>query len=364
MSELFVAPGIARLTPYQAGLPAEQIALKYGLAHVIKLASNENPFGPSPKAMEAAAKALSDSHRYPDDDAHDLRAALAQRHGVRPEQVVLTAGSTDLFELVVHCFATQESHAVISAGSFIAYKLFLSAFAVPFAEVPLRDFAVDLDGMASAVRPETRIIFLPNPNNPTGSRFGAQDLDRFLARISPDILVVLDDAYVEFVEAADAPDAVAILRLRPRTVVARTFSKLHGLAGLRVGFGIATEEVASALLRARRPFSVTRVSLSAARAALDDREHIARTLAATTEGRAFFSDAFAEIGLRALPSHANFVAVILGDERNAARVAEALLRRGLIVRALGPFGLPGLLRVSVGTRAENEALVRGLREVL
>ena len=364
MKGLFVAPGIRQLTPYSPGLPIEQVMARYGITEVIKLASNENAMGPSPKAVEAMARAVRAVHRYPDDDASELRETLARLHQVTPGQIAFSGGSTELFEMIVRTFTSPMDHAVISAGSFIAYRLFLAAYGLAFDEVPLRDDALDLPGMASAVGATTRLVFFPNPNNPTGSRHTAAEVDRFLAAIPEDVLVVLDDAYVDFVDANDVPDSFEILRRRPRTIVARSFSKTHGLAGVRLGYGVATEEIAGWLNRARRPFAVSRVAFAGGLAALNDKEHLEKTLALTRSGRAFLARALADLGLKALPSHTNFVSVRVGDVARSAKVAGELLRRGVIVRDVTPFGLPGYLRISVGTEDENQAFVRALSEVL
>ena len=357
-------PSIEALPAYQAGKSIEEVAREFGLAEVIKLASNENPLGPSPRAVEAIVRAAPGVHRYPDDAAPALRGALADRHRVAPEQVVLGAGSTDLVELSVRAFAGAPDHAVISAGSFVAYRLFLCAAGVPFTETPLREFAVDLDAMAAAVREETTLVFLANPNNPTGSRFGAAALDRFLAAIPAEVVVVLDEAYVDFHEAPDAPDSLAVLAVRPRTIVLRTFSKVFGLAGLRLGYAVTARPVADVLLRARRPFAVSRLAIEAGRAALEDERHRRRTVELTSAGRAFLSSALARLGLRVLPSQTNFVAAEIGTPAQATTLADSLLRRGLIVRPAAAFGLPGFVRFSVGTERENRLLAEEIATVI
>jgi len=337
-----------------------------GRSAPLKLASNENPLGPSPRAVEAAVAALRSAHRYPDGAATELKAALAERCGVSPEQLVLGAGSTDLIELCVRTFATPQEHAVISAGSFIAYRLFLLSAGIPFTETPLAGMAIDLEAMAAAVRPETKLVFIPNPNNPTGSRFGAAALTRFLGQLGSQVVLVLDDAYLDFNEGPDVPDTLGVLRARGRTVVLRSFSKVYGLAGLRLGFAVSSLPLAQALQRVHRPFAVSRVAVDAGRAALLDEEHLQRTVTLTAAGRRQLTDALQELGLEVLPSHANFVTMNLGAERVVDALSESLLRQGLIVRPLAAFGLPAHLRVSVGTERENgvvvDAIARQVRE--
>ena len=360
-SRRLVSPAVERLPAYLPGRSIDQVKREFGLTEAIKLASNENPFGPSPRAVEAMARALRDTHRYPDVAASPLGEELTARHGVRPGQLIFGAGVTDLVELAIRTFCCPGDHALISAGSFVAYRLFLKAAAVPFDEVPLAGDAIDLAGMAAAVRPETKLIFLPNPNNPTGSRFGAAELADFLARIPPDVLVFLDDAYIDFHDAPDVPDTLAAMHARPWTLVARGFSKAYGLAGMRLGYVLAAEELIEAMARVHRPFSATSVALEGGRAALSDKEHLEATLAGVREGRAFLTGALAELGIHALPSYANFVTMALGSRAEANAFAERLLRQGVIVRPLASFGMPSHVRATVGTRRENEAFLATVR---
>lgn len=358
-----VSPTVERLPAYEAGRSIEQVRRELGLAEVIKLASNENPLGPSPRAVEAMTRALADTHRYPDDGAA-LRQELASRHGVTPAQLVLGAGATDLIELCVHTFCTPSDHAVVSAGSFLAYRLFLMASGVPFTEVPLAaDASIDLDALAAAVRPDTRLIFLPNPNNPTGSCFGRAAFQRLLLRLPADVVLVLDDAYADFQDPVDAPDTIAAIRTRPNTVVLRSFSKSHGLAGMRVGYAVAAEELTGYLRRVLRPFAVSRVAMEGARAALLDTEHLERTVALVRTGRALLTEALGGLGMSVLRSHANFVTVDLGAEESVRSLTAALLLKGLVVRPLAAFGMPDHLRVTVGDARENQALITAVREL-
>ena len=359
-----VSDVVASLPAYQAGRSIEEVSRDFGVTDIIKLASNENPFGPSPKAIAAMAAALPSAGRYPDDGAVELRAELARRHQVQPNQVVLGAGGTDLIELSVRTFTTPAEHALVSAGSFVAYKLFLMAASVPFDEVPLVGDAIDLPGIARAVRPNTKLIFLPNPNNPTGTRFTQGELERFVAEVPEQVVVVLDDAYLDFCQPEDdMPDSVALMQRRPRTLVLRSFSKAYGLAGMRLGYGLGAAELVDYLLKVRRPFAVNRLAIEGGRAALDDAEHLARTLLLTRQGRSYLHRELTSLGFRAVKSYANFVMVDLGTEAKVARLARALLERGLIVRPLAAFGLPHCLRFSVGTENENQKLVAALSQL-
>jgi histidinol-phosphate aminotransferase len=356
-----VAPAIVEMPRYQPGRSIDEVRRTAGLEQVIKLASNENPLGPSPKALEAIRRKLHQAPRYPDEEAFELRSELARRLDVEPEEFVLSAGITDLIELVIRTFLTPADHALISAGSFLAYRLFLMAASVPFEETPLRDQAIDLSALAAAVGLRTKLILLPNPNNPTGSRFGPEELERFLAAIPEEVIVFLDDAYRDFQEPGEVPDTIAVLRRRPRTIVARGLSKAYGLAGLRLGYGVCRTELADWLRKVHRPFAVSSLAIEAGRAALDDVEHLERTVTLIRQGRELLSAALAELGFRVLPSHANFVTVDLGGREAAEELATELLGQGLIVRPLAAFGLPGHVRITVGTAAENHALLAALQ---
>ncbi|MHB8874609.1 MAG: histidinol-phosphate transaminase [Myxococcaceae bacterium] len=361
-SKKVVSAAIEGLPVYQAGRSIEEVSRDFGIEDIIKLASNENPFGPSPKAIAAMASALGSVSRYPDDGALELRTVLAARHGVGLGQVLLGAGGTDLIEVAVRTFTTPTDHALVSAGSFVAYRLFLMSASVPYAEVPLAGDSIDLPAIAAAVGPDTKLIFLPNPNNPTGTCFTAKELEAFLAAIPPTVVVVLDDAYVDYCEPGlNLPDTVALVRARPRTVVLRSFSKAYGLAGMRLGYAISSVELVDYMLKVRRPFSVSRLAIAAGRAAIDDREHVERTVRLTREGRAYLHQELTALGYRAVKSHANFVMVELGGADAVLTLVRSLLERGLIVRPLAPFGLPCALRITVGTERENRALIEALR---
>jgi histidinol-phosphate aminotransferase len=353
---------IRTLQPYHPGKPIEELERELGIRDSIKLASNENPLGPSPKAVAAIAAALGELHRYPDGSAFHLKRRLAERLGVTPGELVVGNGSNEIIELAVRAFLRPSDEVVMADQAFVVYRLVVQAAGGVSRIVPLRDFTHDLDAIAAAIGPRTRLVFLANPNNPTGTIFGRAAWTRFLAAVPPDVIVVADDAYAEYAVDADYPDTihergdgtVPVLSLR-------TFSKLYGLAGLRVGYGVAPAAFVETLDRIRQPFNVNSLALVGALAAMDDVDHVRRTLALNREGMAYLVEAFGTLGLAHVPSAANFVLVKVG---NGKRVYEALLRRGVIVRPMDGYGFPEHVRVTVGTRSENERFTAALRAVL
>ena len=355
-----VTPSISALRPYEAGKPVEELARELGIADAVKLASNENPLGPSPRAVEAMRGALGHVHRYPDASAFRLRRRLAERLGVPMDQVIQGNGSNELLELLVRTFTTPADHVVFAEPSFVVYQLAAMAHGVSFTAVPLRDDVHDLAAMAKAVKPETRLMFIANPNNPTGTHVGRAALERLLAEVPPHVIIAIDEAYAEYADADDYPDSISLRGLRERLVVLRTFSKIYGLAALRIGYAVAPADLVDYMNRVRAPFNVSTLGQEAALAALDDPEHVERSRKVNREERARLSSALEKLGLGVAPSQANFVYVELS--RPARPVYEALLRKGVIVR---PFGaLPTKLRVTVGTRAENERFLSAIHEVL
>jgi histidinol-phosphate aminotransferase len=353
---------IRTLAPYAPGKPIEELERELGVRDSIKIASNENPLGPSPKALAAIASALPELHRYPDGSGFHLKRRLAERLQVAPEALVLGNGSNEIIELLVRTFVRPGDEAVMADQAFVIYRLVVQAAGGTSRIVPLRDFTHDVDAIGAAIGARTRLVFLANPNNPTGTIFRRAAWKRFLARVPPGIVVVADDAYAEYVEDAEYPDTVHERGDGSVAVVTlRTFSKLYGLAGLRVGYAVAPAGIVDVLERVRQPFNVNALALVGALAALDDDAHVERTLAANRAGMAYLVAAFGELGLTHVPSQANFVLVRVGD---GARTYDALLRRGVIVRPMGGYGLPEHVRVTVGTRAENERLIAALRAVL
>lgn len=357
---LIVAPNIERLSPYVPGKPLEQLERELGIRDAVKLASNESPIGPSPRAIEAAARALAQSHRYPDGTL--LREALAAHHGVSSAEVILGNGSNELIDLVCRTFAGSVRHAVYPDPSFVCYRSGTIAANIAASEVPLRDHVhYDVEAMLAALRPETGLVFLANPNNPTGAYLGRADLERLISAVPPQALVVLDEAYVEFVEATDYVSALELRALHPNLIILRTFSKAYGLAALRVGYGIARPKVVDYLDRVRAPFNVSSAGLAAALAALEDPEHVARYVALNRAERDRVAEGLTALGLAPAPSQANFILVDTG--RPGREMYDALLRKGVIVRPMGP-PIASSLRISIGLPAENDRMLASLASLL
>jgi histidinol-phosphate aminotransferase len=354
---------IERLVPYQPGKPISEVQREFGLSHVVKLASNENPFGPSPRAMAAAAAAIGECHRYPDAACYELRQALTRLYRVRFENTIAGAGSDALMATVVRTFLHGDEEVLTSEGTFIGFMVLARSQGVRVNLVPLKDYAYDLEAMGRALTPKTKIVYLANPNNPTGTLFTREAFERFYAQVPPHVLIIQDEAYHEFVgPEATYPDSQ--LYRYDNVITLRTFSKAYGLAGLRIGYGLAHDRLITQLLKVKQPFEPNHVAAAAALAALDDQEFVTRTVANNARGRDELSAVFQRLGLRYVPSWANFVMIDLGTERQAQALAAALLRRGVIVRPLGGFGLPHCVRVSVGLPEENHAFVTALTEVL
>jgi histidinol-phosphate aminotransferase len=355
-----VTPNIEGLVPYQGGKPIEEVVREFGVKHPIKLASNENPLGPSPRGLEAARAALAEVGRYPDGAGFRLRSAIADFHGVSLDEVLHGNGSNELIELLVRAFTTPAHHIVFSEPAFVMYRVASMAQGVASSAVPTRRFKPDVEGLLAAVRDNTRIILVDNPNNPTGAYLTLSEVEHLLRSVPPDVIVVMDEAYFEYADAADYPNSLKLRHLRERLVVLRTFSKIYGLAGLRVGYGIAPAMLFSYANRIRAPFNVGVASQEAGIAALTDVEHVNTSRKLNREQRARLAAALSERGIEVTPSQANFVLSHFG--RPAAPLYDALLRLGVIVR---PFArLPESLRITVGTEAQNDRLLSAIDAVL
>jgi histidinol-phosphate aminotransferase len=355
-----VIPSIESLVPYEGGKPIEELARELGVENAVKLASNENAIGPSPLAVEAARAMLGGANRYPDGACYRLRERIAAHHRIGANEVLPGAGSNELLDLVVRTFTTPEHHVVFGEPAFIVYRIASLAGGVPFTAVPLRDGVHDLPAMAAAVTPKTRVLFVANPNNPTGTHVGRAAVERLLREVPEEVIIVMDEAYFEYADAPDYPNSLELRGLRERLVVMRTFSKVYGLAALRVGYAVAPPAIIDYMNRVRAPFNVTMPAQAAATAALDDRAHVEKSVTLNRRERARVSAGLERLGLSALPSQTNFVLTDVG--RPARPVYDALLRRGVIVR---PFGnLPTSLRVTFGLPEENDRFLSSLREVL
>ena len=358
------APSYVRgIAPYQAGKPISELAREYGLREdrIVKLASNENPLGVPESAQRAMHGELEDLARYPDSNGFVLKGAIARRYAVPPEWVTLGNGSNDILELVAHAVVQPGQSVVYAQYSFAVYALATQEVGAQAIVVPARDHGHDLEAMLAAIRPDTRLVFIANPNNPTGTFAPAQAVERFIERVPADVVVVLDEAYNEYLPPELRFDSVAWVRRFPNLLVCRTFSKAYGLAGLRVGFGLAQPELTDLLNRIRQPFNVNSLAQAAAAAVLFDEAFLQRSYEVNAAGLQRLQSAFAAMGLEYVPSFGNFVLVRVGD---AAAVNERLLRVGVIVRPVAGYGLPEWLRVSVGLPEENEAFLAALPAAL
>ncbi len=366
--ESLAAPGIRGLVPYVPGKPPEELERELGITGSIKLASNENPLGPGPHARAAIVAAAAGAGMYPDGSGHVLRSRLARRHRVAIGQVTLGNGSNDVLVLLAETFLTPEFEAVYSQYAFAVYPIAVQASGARARVAAARPsdhpmpLGHDPAAILAMIGPRTRLVFLANPNNPTGTWLTGTELRSLVRAIPPDVIVVLDEAYHEYSIGEGLPDGTAWLADHPNLVVVRTFSKAYGLAGLRVGYALSHPDVAELLNRVRQPFNVSVVGLAAAAAALDDREHVAATVALNRQGLQRLREGLLALGIKVLPSAANFVLCDLG--RPAAPVNEALQRRGVIVRPVANYGLPDHLRISTGTAAQNERVIEAMRAAL
>ncbi len=358
-----VPPYIESLQPYVPGKPIEEVEREYGVSGVAKLASNENALGPSPKALAAAREACGKVNLYPDGSAFLLKKALAARYGVRPEEIFVGNGSNELIELIVRTFVLEGEEVLTSAGTFIAYKLAAQAHGRTLVEAPMRDRHYDLGALRERLTPRTKVVFLANPDNPTGTWFLQDALEPFLRSVPHETLVVLDEAYFEFVDAAGFPNGLEIRKRHRNLLVLRTFSKIHGLAGLRLGYGFARAELVGYIDRVRAPFNVGLVAQAAGIAALADEEHLRKSRALVQSERPFLARGLEALGAAVLPSQGNFVFADFPGHAGKA-LFEALLREAVVVRPMGGYGFPTAQRITVGLREENERCLAALRKVL
>jgi histidinol-phosphate aminotransferase len=358
-----VNPHIRALRPYEPGKPIDALERELGIAGSIKLASNEAPVGPSPRALEAMRAEAASLNRYPEDTCHALREDLAKSLDVAPDQLIFGAGSDEVLDLLGRCFLGPGDELVFPWPSFAMYPIVAGSLGARAVQVPLdAELRADAGALIRAVSARTRLLFLANPNNPTGTSLSAEAFAELLEGVPERVVIAADEAYVEYVRRADFPDALAWLRRRPTLVVLRTFSKIYGLAGLRVGYGVAHPELIALLARARHPFNVNSLAQAAARGALRDPEHVARVRALTHEGLARLERGVRELGLRFAQSDANFLLIEVGER--APSIYQGLLRQGVITRPVAGFGLDRHLRVTVGLPEENERLLAALAREL
>lgn len=357
-----VPPHIDSLVPYPPGKPIDELERELGITNSIKLASNENPLGPSPKAVEAVAKALAGLHRYPDGSGYYLRRKLAEKYGYPDDWFILGTGSNEIIELLLRTFLSKGEEVLTSATSFAVYAIITQAMGGKITEVPMCDLRFDLNGIAAAIKPSTKLIFLTNPNNPTGTYYTRDEFVAFMKRVPADCVVAIDEAYFEFVTATDYPNGLDFVRDDARLVVLRTFSKIYGLAGLRLGFGIAHPKLVDYMNRVRQPFNVNALAQAAGVAALDDDEFVIRSRNNNTEGLAYLYGELKRMGLSYVPTVANFF--LIKGPVPGKLIYDRLLKEGVIVRPLVNYGLPDYFRVNVGTPAENQRFVATLERIL
>jgi histidinol-phosphate aminotransferase len=364
MSLRDLAPSyIQAIAPYQGGKPISELAREMGLneADIIKLASNENPLGISPKAQMAIDEAVHDIARYPDGNSFELRKCVSEKFGVAHNQIVFGNGSNDILELAARAFLHKGCEAIYSQHAFAVYPLVTQAVGATGVVVPAKNYAHDLDGFLKAITPKTRLIFIANPNNPTGTLIEKDALEAFIHAVPRTVLIVLDEAYDEYLNAENKSEAINWLAEFPNLIISRTFSKAYGLAGLRIGFGLMHADVADMLNRVRQPFNVNSIAQAAAVASLADNDFVARSYALNQAGMAQLTQGFAQLGLEYVPSYANFVSFKV---KNAAEVNQKLLQNGVIVRPIANYEMPDYLRVSIGLFSENARFIEVLKQIL
>lgn len=354
--------GVQRLVPYVPGKPVDELQRELGLTEVIKLASNENPLGTGEKVKAAIAETIPELTRYPDGSGFGLKAALSERLGINPQQITLGNGSSEILELVMRTFVLPEHEIIFSQHAFALYPILTQAVGAKAVEVSAKNFGHDLSAMEAAITDQTRVVFIANPNNPTGTLLLESELRQFIDKLPSHILCVLDEAYYEFVNPAHRTESLQWAHQYPNLIIARTFSKAYGLAGFRIGYGMASPEVADLLNRVRQPFNCNMLALAAAEAALDDEAYIRRTIELNNAGMQQLTAAFQAMDLSWIPSSGNFVSVDL--KRDAAPVYQALLQEGVIVRPVANYQMPNYLRVSIGTQYENQRFIEALIKVL
>ena len=362
-----VTPGVRGLQPYQPGKPIDELEREYGVSNALKLASNENPLGPSPLALQAARDVLQNVWLYPDGNGFRLKEKIAVRCNTTMDRITLGNGSSDLLDFAVRVFVSPGSEVLFSEHSFAIYPILTRAAGGEGVATPAREWGCDLEALLTAVTEKTALIFIANPNNPTGTWLDGDSLERFIRKLPPRVMLVIDEAYFEYASSPEVgaegyPDTLAWVARYPNLIVTRTFSKCYGLAGLRVGYSVSHPAVAELMNRVRPPFNVNSIALAAAEAALDDDAHRQRSVAMNAAGLRQLMSGFERLGLKYIPSVGNFISVDVG--REAAPVYEALLREGVIVRPVANYGMPNHLRVTVGTSEDNDVIIDSLQKVL
>ncbi|MCW8857409.1 MAG: histidinol-phosphate transaminase [Kangiella sp.] len=353
--------GVQELHPYQPGKPISELERELGITNIVKLASNENPIGISANAKAAMEKEFGDLARYPDANGYYLKAKLAERLGVEIGQITLGNGSNDVLELIARVFVAPEHEVIYSQHAFVVYPIVTQAIGAKKVVIPAKDWGHDLEATAAAITPNTRMIFIANPNNPTGTWVNKTDLKAFMDKVPQDVIVVVDEAYYEYVEDADYPQTIPWIKDYPNLIVTRTFSKAYGLAGVRAGYAVANEEITGLINRPRQPFNMNSLALAAAEAVLDDHAYLQKALDVNKSGMQQLISAFGELGYDYIPSVTNFITVDM--KQAAGPLYQQMLEQGVIVRPVGNYEMPNHLRISIGLEEENAKFIRVLREM-
>ncbi|RLB11118.1 MAG: histidinol-phosphate transaminase [Deltaproteobacteria bacterium] len=357
-----VRSGIEQLVPYPPGKPIEELERELGITGSIKLASNENPLGPSPKAMDAIKEKLSTLNRYPDGSGYYLKSSLSQKLGLPLDQIILGNGSNEIIELTIRTFLNPGEEALQPFPTFLVYEKIVRAAGGKMISIPLKNFNIDLDSLKRAIGPHTKVVFIANPNNPTGAALSQKDLMAFLQDIPEHLIVVLDEAYIEFVTDPEVANGLNLLEHHPHLVVLRTFSKLYGLAGLRIGYGFSSKKIIDYMNRVRQPFNVNSLAQTAALAALDDEAFVQRTLELVRDGLKQLATGLKQMGISFMPTHTNFL--LIKTPLGGKATYERMLREGVIIRAMDSFGLPDHIRITVGLPEENIRFLKAFQKIL
>ena len=357
-----IKENIAKIGTYQPGKPIEELKREYGIKEAVKLASNENPLGPSPKAVEAIMASVNGINRYPDSHGFYLKEKLSQKLGVKSDSIFLGNGSDEIIQLIAQAFLLPGEEVIMGDPTFSFYQMVVVAAEGKEVRVPLKNFSYDLSSMADRITPQTKLIFINTPLNPTGTIVKEKDFEEFLEQVPSDVILVLDEAYGEYATDKSFPDFLSYLGSSKKMFILRTFSKIYGLAGLRIGYGIAQPYLVSCLNKIKGPFNTNSLAQEAALAALDDEEHLKKSLANNQDGLTYLYSELDKLGTEYIPTQANFFLIKIGE--NALGVYEALLKEGVIVRTMTGYGLHNYLRISVGLPAENEKFIKALKEVV
>lgn len=360
--ENIVPKHILKISPYVAGKPIEEVERELGIKVKAKLASNECPIGPSPLALKAIEEGLGRINRYPDSGGYYLRKKISRKFGISMEQIILGSGITELLEIIARTFLSSEDNAIIAEHTFIMYPLVLKYINANYSTIPLKEYRYDLKAIANAINNKTKLVFISNPNNPTGTMVDKNEVEEFFSSIPPHVTVAMDEAYCDYIDDPAYPDSFKYLKEGRNIIILRTFSKAHGLAGLRLGYGISNRELISYIHRTKLPFNVSTLSQMAAIAALDDYEHIKKAKENNAEGMKFLTSELSKMGVEYVESVTNFLFVLI--EEDSDEIFQKLLREGVIVRSMKGWGLPNALRVTIGTENENEAFIKSLKKVL